>query len=226
MKRVILTIFLATALTGCGDITWFPTPKAVPSISTSSLPDAPTGIAYSQTLAATGGGGAPYSWALATGSSLPPGLTLSSTGTISGTPATEPDPTVSAGTYSFTVTASDTQTPPGVGQKSLSILVPTTGRMYDTSHTVYADNLTYDTAANQITIEFGNVGTIAHTVQATVANYDANGAEIAGSRTTITSSQQLQPPATSGGATTLSGTLTLTTPSATNDWHIRSVNVL
>ncbi len=55
-------------------------------ISTSSLPNGQTGVAYSATLAATGGV-SPYTWSLSSGS-LPGGLTLNaSTGTITGTPS-------------------------------------------------------------------------------------------------------------------------------------------
>ena len=55
-------------------------------ISTSSLPSGQTGVAYSSTLAATGGV-SPYTWSLASGT-LPAGLTLSaSTGAITGTPS-------------------------------------------------------------------------------------------------------------------------------------------
>lgn len=56
-----------------------------PTISTSSLPNATIGVAYSQTLTATGGT-TPYTWSIVTGA-LPAGLSLSSSGVISGTPA-------------------------------------------------------------------------------------------------------------------------------------------
>jgi hypothetical protein len=56
------------------------------SITTGSLPNGTAGVAYSQTLAATGGT-TPYTWAIASGT-LPAGLTLSSAGIISGTPST------------------------------------------------------------------------------------------------------------------------------------------
>ena len=49
------------------------------------LPAGVVGTAYSSTLGASGGT-APYSYQLAAGSGLPPGLTLSPTGTLSGTP--------------------------------------------------------------------------------------------------------------------------------------------
>jgi len=57
------------------------------SIVTSTLPDAIVGKPYSAALLASGGI-APYSWTLANNSStLPPGLTMSSSGVISGTPS-------------------------------------------------------------------------------------------------------------------------------------------
>jgi hypothetical protein len=67
-------------------------------ITTTSLSDGVVGTAYSATLTATGGNGT-YTWSLASGS-LPAGLSLSSTGTISGTPTT-------AGSSSFTVRVTD-----------------------------------------------------------------------------------------------------------------------
>ena len=56
------------------------------SIPVTSLPDAPIGQAYGQSLAASGGT-PPYAWSVASGA-LPAGLTLSPLGTISGTPTT------------------------------------------------------------------------------------------------------------------------------------------
>ncbi len=70
------------------------------AISTAStLTPGKANVAYTQTLAATGGT-PPYSgWAI-TGGTAPSGLTLSSAGVLSGTPTT-------AGTYSFTVGVTD-----------------------------------------------------------------------------------------------------------------------
>ncbi len=75
------------------------TPFLAPSIVTTSLPNAPTGQAYQQTLAAKGG--VPfYDWRVTSGA-LPPGLSLDRfTGAITGTPTT-------AGTYSFNVELRD-----------------------------------------------------------------------------------------------------------------------
>jgi 6-phosphogluconolactonase (cycloisomerase 2 family) len=56
------------------------------TVGTASLPQAYVGQAYSTTLVAAGGT-PPYSWSVTSGS-LPPGLTLSASGTIAGTPRT------------------------------------------------------------------------------------------------------------------------------------------
>jgi len=67
--------------------------------STTPLPAAQVGVVYAQTLTASGGV-APYTWSLASGSTLPAGLSLSSSGVISGTPTTN-------GSFSFTAQVSD-----------------------------------------------------------------------------------------------------------------------
>ena len=56
-------------------------------ISTTSLPSGLVSHAYSAALAATGGTGS-YTWSLKSGSTLPTGLSLSSSGAITGTPTT------------------------------------------------------------------------------------------------------------------------------------------
>ena len=84
-------------------------------ITTSSLPAGQIGVAYSQTLAASGGK-TPYSWSLDAGT-LPAGLSLSSGGVISGTPTT-------AGTSNFTVKVTDSQVPADTATKALSITIP------------------------------------------------------------------------------------------------------
>jgi len=59
--------------------------STTPNITTSSLPEGQTGMAYSQTLTVSGGT-APYTWIITFGK-LSPGLQLNSnTGVISGTP--------------------------------------------------------------------------------------------------------------------------------------------
>jgi hypothetical protein len=92
-----------------------------PSISATSPAGGTVGSAYSATLQASGGVGT-LTWSLVSGSSLPAGLTLSSSGAISGTPTT-------AGTTSFTVKVTDQsaaqQGPVSVTQAlSLAIAAP------------------------------------------------------------------------------------------------------
>src|SRR6202044_1399080 len=84
------------------------------AITTTSLAGGQAGTAYTATLAASGGT-TPYSWSITAGA-LPAGLTLSSSGQISGTPTT-------AGTSSFTVKVTDSSSPAQSGTKSLSIVV-------------------------------------------------------------------------------------------------------
>lgn len=69
------------------------------SVTTTSLPDATLGTRYSGSLLAVGGDTAPYTWSVSD-RVLPPGLSLSPAGMISGHP-------VLAGTFDFTVQAAD-----------------------------------------------------------------------------------------------------------------------
>jgi predicted outer membrane repeat protein len=73
-------------------------------LAPASVPDGTAGISYSQSFGASGGT-PPYTFGVTTGA-LPPGLTLSSAGLLSGTPTT-------GGTFSFTVTAADSSTGAG-----------------------------------------------------------------------------------------------------------------
>jgi len=89
--------------------------------SPGALPDAVIGVPYSFTFQSNGGI-TPISWALATGQ-LPGGLTLSSNGTLSGTPT-------ATGSFAFTVQAGDASSPSqtitiNVAIKSSSLLVIT-----------------------------------------------------------------------------------------------------
>ena len=88
--------------------------EGVVSITTSSLPPGTVGVAYTATLAAAGGL-TPYKWSISSGT-LPAGLTLSSGGTITGTPS-------SGGSSSFKVQVSDAESTPATTTKSLSITI-------------------------------------------------------------------------------------------------------
>jgi len=78
----------------------------------------PTGyvqsVYHQSTLAATGGSGTGFSFALANGTLLPAGLNLSSAGVITGTPT-------ATGTTNFTVTATDSASNSGNGNFSITV---------------------------------------------------------------------------------------------------------
>ncbi|MFZ9628038.1 MAG: S8 family serine peptidase [Ilumatobacteraceae bacterium] len=80
--------------------------------TTSPMVGGIVGVAYSQTLAATGGTGS-FTWTKTSGT-LPGGLTLSTGGVLSGTPT-------AAGSFTFTVTATDSAG--RTGSKSMSLTV-------------------------------------------------------------------------------------------------------
>lgn len=83
-------------------------------VTTGLLPNGRVGVAYSAQLTASGGR-SPYSWSLHPDfPSLPPGLNLSSDGTISGTPT-------AAGTFKFVVRLTDADT--RTVQRELSIAI-------------------------------------------------------------------------------------------------------
>jgi len=85
------------------------------SVSTASLAGGTVGASYSRALT-SGGGVAPYSWAVTAGA-LPAGVTLnSSTGVLSGVPNT-------AGPTSFTVRVTDSSSIPQTATRALSIAV-------------------------------------------------------------------------------------------------------
>ena len=109
MRRRLIDIAVSVAMLCCSAV---PAKSAAPSITTSSLPNGTVGTAYSQALAASGGTGG-YVWSVSAGA-LPTGLSLSTGGTISGTPT-------AAGTANFTATVTDSSHQSA--SKALSIAV-------------------------------------------------------------------------------------------------------
>ncbi len=92
------------------------------TISTLILPDTSIGAAYTATIGAVGGTGMGYAWSV-TGGALPPGLTLSPTGTpvatLSGTPTMD-------GTYEPVITVTDSGG--SAARQSYTIVVRTLDR--------------------------------------------------------------------------------------------------
>src|ERR1700678_852235 len=97
LRLLSLTCGLAiyASVTGCSGGGGGNPPTPI-SITTTTLNKGTINTTFTATLAATGGSGT-YTWSVSTGT-LPPGLTLSSAGVISGTPTT-------AGLSNFTVEA-------------------------------------------------------------------------------------------------------------------------
>jgi len=83
-------------------------------IATTSLSSATAGTNYSSTLSATGGK-APYSWSLTSGT-LPTGIMLQASGSLSGT-------TTQTGQFNFTAEVTDSSSPKQTASKALALTV-------------------------------------------------------------------------------------------------------
>jgi uncharacterized repeat protein (TIGR01451 family) len=96
-----------------GSFTVLPTSPL--TVSPNALSAATVGSAVNQTITASGGT-APFTFSVAPGSSLPPGLSLSSAGVLSGTPT-------AGGSFSFTVAAVDSAANRDYGAQSYTLTV-------------------------------------------------------------------------------------------------------
>jgi len=85
------------------------------TVSTTSLPGGTRGTAYSQSVQASGGT-TPYNWSISAGL-LPTGLSISSTGAISGTPS-------ATGTFNFTLQVADSAAGTDTQELSITIVSP------------------------------------------------------------------------------------------------------
>jgi hypothetical protein len=120
---VVACVFAAYVLPGCIKGERDKTPL---TITTRLLPPGQAGAAYVYTLEAIGGT-PPYKWTVETGgSSLPPGLYMSESGNITGTPSTD-------GSYDFTVKVSDSDNDTRWQTKNLEIEVYPQGEVSITS---------------------------------------------------------------------------------------------
>lgn len=101
LRRLFATSFAIALLSSCGGGGNSGPPA--PSITAQSPPAGTTGVPYAGYTFTASGGTPPFSWSQS--GSLPPGLTLSPSGQLSGMPMT-------AGTYPISVTATDSSMPP------------------------------------------------------------------------------------------------------------------
>ncbi|MGJ3648708.1 putative Ig domain-containing protein [Sphingomonas sp. GlSt437] len=106
------------------------------ALSPASLTAATVGVATSQTVSASGGNGS-YSYSITAGA-LPAGMSLSSSGTVSGTPT-------AGGTFNFTITATDGNHFAGAQAYSLTVNAPT----IVVAPSTLATSLAVGTAVNQ-----------------------------------------------------------------------------
>jgi hypothetical protein len=109
----LFVVLASGSLSGCGN--GAPASHPALSITTSSLPSGQVGTLYNATLAATGGT-APYTWTLTSGK-LPPPLTISSSGTISGIPSGQASQTA------LTLAVTDSSSPAQVQSLSATLTI-------------------------------------------------------------------------------------------------------
>jgi hypothetical protein len=120
------------------------------TVAPATLASGTYGTSYNQSVSASGGTG-PYTYALSSGSSLPPGLSLSSFGAITGTPTA-----ASASAYTFTIIATDSST--GTGPYTGRQLVSLTINQANATILITPYNVTYDTTSHTATGTATGVG--------------------------------------------------------------------
>src|ERR1041385_2264600 len=111
--RVVAAVFLCATIVGCASRAPLNSPPAL-NIGAFNLAQGAVGLHYEQALIASGGQ-KPYAWAITDGS-LPPGLSVTSDGVISGTvdcgASTPPCPVLDghhSKTWNFTAAVTDSQ---------------------------------------------------------------------------------------------------------------------
>ncbi|HEV2278239.1 MAG TPA: Ig domain-containing protein [Acidobacteriaceae bacterium] len=148
------------------------------ALQAATLPQGTVGTAYSTTLTATGGL-KPYTWTLASGSSLPAGLQLNaSTGVISGTPT-------ASGTVNFTVQVSDSESPAQTVNANFSITIVAAAPAVTASSTTIS--IASAGGSGSTTLTFGNfTGTITVTCTGAPSESTCTAGAIAGNTATLT----------------------------------------
>jgi hypothetical protein len=128
------------------------------AISTANPPAAVANIPYGTLLEATGGS-APYTWSLVTPGTLPAGLSLNTTGVISGTPYG-----VTTGTFNFVVQVRDAQGTTLQKSMAISYTAPTPTPPAETAPTVTTTSLSSGTVGvPYITVATASGGTPPYT---------------------------------------------------------------
>ncbi|WP_316801046.1 putative Ig domain-containing protein [Pedobacter frigidisoli] len=198
--------------------------------NTTTLANATPGFGYSKQITVATGGTAGYTYTLASGSSLPAGLTLSTSGIISGTPTV-------AGTYTFSITATDTKNCTATASYTLvvtSALVLTpgnlpdgvTGTVYPTQiipsatggtgpYTYTATNLPPGLTFDPTTREITGTPTVPGNYTIPVTVTDANGNSVTSNYTVKITDPLVLPAATLANGTTGTVYTTQIIPSAT-----------
>ncbi len=174
-------------------------------VGTASLPNASQSVAYSQALTASGGT-SPYSWSVSSGT-LPTGLSLSSSGTLSGTPTV-------AGAFPFTVAVKDAAS--GSASASLSINVVTAA----------APSVSISSPANGATVSGTTTvsGVASDGLTITSVQLSVDGGAFANASGTTNWSFSLNTNSLSNGPHTLSAKVNDSTGSATSSVVNFSVN--
>lgn len=141
---------------------------AAVTLSPATVPNGVRTTAYSQALAASGGSPA-YTWAVTVGS-LPPGLSLSAAGVLTGTPTT-------LGTYSFSVRATDSAGCSGYRAFNMEVTEPpiSATKLYILSPCRVVDSRDSTALANGATrdLQLGGVCGVPSSAVAVVANLTA-----------------------------------------------------
>jgi hypothetical protein len=173
------------------------------TLAPTSLSAGTVGTAYSQALTATGGS-SPYTYAVTTGT-LPTGLTLSSSGALTGTPT-------AAGAYSFTVTATDASTGAGpyTGSQAYTLTISATAATVTTTAPASITS-TSATLGGNVTVDGGATITERGVVY------------VAGAGTPTTANPKLTAAGTTGGYTTSATGLTASTLYTVRAYAINSV---
>jgi len=172
----LLILLIALAITGFAGVTGVSTPQTATStltltvaaassvaplqLTTSTLANGTAGRPYSVTLQATGGT-SPYTWSIVSGK-LPSGVSLSSTGVITGTPA-------AAGAFAFSLQVRDSAASPQAATKSESITITSASAL---SIQVSGNHLINQNGETVHLIGFGAMGSELTCVTSSSASFD------------------------------------------------------